>query len=46
MKNNINTYHNYRNYNINYNMEEICIIMNNNDCINNDENIVQRTEIS
>ena len=46
MKNNINTYHNYRNYNINYNMEKICIIMNNNDCINNDENIVQRTEIS
>lgn len=35
MKNNINTYSIYRNCNINYNMEEICI---------NDDNIVRRTE--
>jgi len=42
--NNINNiYSIYRNCNNNYNMEEICIIMNNNDYINNDENIVRRT---
>lgn len=41
--NNINNiYRIYRNCNINYNMEEICIIMNN-DYINDDENIVRRT---
>jgi len=43
MKNNINIYRIYRNCNINYNMEEICINMNNNDYINDDENIVRRT---
>ena len=43
MKNNINTYSIYRNCNINYKMEEICINMNNNDYINDDENIVRRT---
>jgi hypothetical protein len=35
MKNNMNIYSIYRNCNINYNMEEICI---------NDDNIVRRTE--
>jgi len=42
--NNINNiYSIYRNCNINYNMEEICINMINNDYINDDENNVGRT---
>jgi len=42
MNNMNNIYRIYRNCNINYNMEEICINMNN-DYINDDENIVRRT---